>query len=59
MMHALRAREKLEGSFDVDAERTYIDGVWAWIKRGEVAKGGRDLFRANCSIHLSKADCHV
>jgi hypothetical protein len=30
----------LEGSFDVNAERTYVDGVRAWIERGEVAEGG-------------------
>ena len=51
MMHALRAREKLEGSFDVDAERAYVNGVRAWFQGGEVAESGSDLFRANCSVH--------
>ena len=57
MMHALRAREKLEGSFDVDAERAYVNGVRAWFQGGEVAESGTSSVLIVASIIL--ADCHV
>jgi hypothetical protein len=60
MVYTLRAWKKLEGAFDMDAERAYVDGVWAGVQGREVAESSGDLLGTDRRIHFELiVTCHV
>ncbi len=52
MVDALETGAELQGSFDMDAERTYVDGVRTRVQGREVTDHSRHLVGADCRIHL-------